>query len=135
MIKGKAPQTAPEGASAQGEDPKTAPGGVKLQKRAPKAPEPEAVREKACARCGTSFRVDPGKKFFLCPDCYRKDVTYKRRGGGSEARVMTLVTCSACGKSEYLSFVPEDRDKALCRDCFAKTRPEPNRGAGHSRRG
>ncbi len=77
--------------------------------------------------------MDADKKFFLCPDCYRKDVTYKRRGS-SEARVMTLVTCSACGKSEYLSFVPEDREKVLCRDCFAKARPEPKRGEGHSRK-
>ena len=132
MIKGKAPK-ASEAASGQGEDATPAPGAVKLQKREAKAPAPEAVREKACARCGRSFKVDPGKKFFLCPDCYRKDITYKRRGG-SEARVMTLVTCSACGKSEYLSFVPEDRDKALCRECFAKSRPEPKHGQSHSRK-
>ena len=129
MIKGKAPQASqPTDGAAE---PK---GGVKLQKRMPKAPEPNAVREKTCSKCGSLFRVDADKKFFLCPDCYRKGVAYKRHGG-TETRVMILVNCSACGKAEYLSFVPEDREKALCRDCFSKTRPEPNPRADHSRRG
>jgi CxxC-x17-CxxC domain-containing protein len=127
MIKGKAPQK-PDGGSAPS-------GSVRLEKRAaqPAPAEAEAVREKACSRCGQMFRVDADKKFHLCPDCYRKSVTYKKRGG-AETRVMILVTCSACGKSEYLSFVPEDRDKALCRDCFAKAKPEPNPRTDHSRK-
>lgn len=133
MIKDKADLPEPSSPEQQRSTP---PGGVRLQKREPAAPEAEKVREKLCSRCGAAFKLDPGKKFYLCPDCYRREVLYKRHGSQVETRVMALVTCSACGKEEYLPFTPEDRDKALCRTCFAEAKAaqkEQNPPRRHSR--
>ena len=104
--------------------------GILLKKRQP-APEPgaAAVRDKVCARCGLPFRLDPGKKFFLCPDCYRREVAYKRKG--TETRVMALITCIHCGKAEYLPFTPDDPKTALCRACFREHKPEPRAPEPH----
>jgi CxxC-x17-CxxC domain-containing protein len=103
---------------------------VKLQKReAAPGPSASAPRDKVCARCGLPFRLDPGKKFFLCPDCYRREVAYKRKG--TETRVMALITCVQCGKAEYLPFTPDDPKAALCRDCFKERKPEPKASGTH----
>ena len=111
-------------------DDKAAPKGVKLQKReAAPGPSASAPRDKVCARCGLPFRLDPGKKFFLCPDCYRREVAYKRKG--TETRVMALITCVQCGKAEYLPFTPDDPKAALCRDCFKERKPEPKASGTH----
>ena len=100
--------------------------GVLLTKRVPVAPpDPKAPREKICADCGMHFTVETGQKFFLCPDCYRRSFTYKRKGGGEAARILTHITCAACGAQEYLPFVPDDPATALCRACYAKQKPEP----------
>lgn len=108
---------------------------VRLTKRVPVAPpEPEAPRDKICAECGVRFRIEGGKKFYLCPDCYRRSFVYKQRGGQETARILTRITCAKCGAQEYLPFVPEDLAKALCRACFATERPEPKRPSKHSRR-
>ena len=107
---------------------------VRLTKRAPVAPpDPKAPREKICAECGLRFKVETGQKFYLCPDCYRRSFSYKRKGGKEAARVLTHITCAACGAQEYLPFIPEDPAKALCRACFAKDRPEPKAAPRHSR--
>ena len=111
-------------------DEQGAPPAVRLQKREA-APEPSvnAVRDKVCARCGLPFRLDPGKKFFLCPDCYRREVAYKRKG--TETRVMALISCVQCGKAEYLPFTPDDPKAALCRACFHERKPEPKTPGTH----
>lgn len=104
--------------------------GVLLKKRTPvAAPSASAIRDKVCARCGLPFRLDPGKKFFLCPDCYRREVAYKRKG--TETRVMALITCVQCGKAEYLPFTPDDPKTAMCRDCFREKKPEPKAAEPH----
>ncbi len=104
--------------------------GILLKKRQPiAAPTTAAVRDKVCARCGLPFRLDPGKKFFLCPDCYRREVAYKRKG--TETRVMALISCVQCGKAEYLPFTPDDPKTALCRDCFREKKPEPKAAGPH----
>lgn len=104
-------------------------------KRVPVAPpEPDAPREKICAECGVRFKIEGGKKFYLCPDCYRRSFVYKPHGGRETARILTRITCAKCGAQEYLPFVPEDLAKALCRACFATERPEPKRPSKHSRR-
>lgn len=122
-------------APAPGAVPAAVPGpSVRLIKRTPVAPpEPEAPREKICAECGHRFVIEGGKKFYLCPDCYRRSFVYKR-GGKDTARILTHITCAKCGAQEYLPFVPEDPAKALCRACFATERPEPKRPSKHSRR-
>lgn len=118
-----------------GGEPAPAPAAVKLTKRTPVAPpDPTAPREKACADCGRTFRVEPGQKFFLCPDCYRRSYTYRRKGGKDTARILTHITCAQCGASEYLPFLPEDPAKALCRACFAKQPSEPKAAPRHSHR-
>lgn len=134
MIKGLDPANdpAPEKA-AEDQAPKAAP--VRLTKRAPvQPPDPKAPREKICAECAMRFVVEPGQKFFLCPDCYRRSFTYKRKGGKEAARILTHITCAGCGAQEYLPFVPEDPAKALCRTCYAKARPEPKGPSRHSQR-
>ena len=47
------------------------------------------------------------------------------------ARILTHITCAACGAQEYLPFIPEDPAKALCRACFAKERPEHKSAPRH----
>ena len=111
------------------------PTGVLLTKRTAVAPpDPAAPREKTCAECGHGFRVESGQKFYLCPDCYRRSFTYRRKGGQDAARVLTQITCASCGASEYLPFLPDDPTKALCRACFAKQRPEQKSPARHNHR-
>ena len=108
---------------------------VLLIKRAPVAPpDSNAPREKICAECGIHFKVESGQKFYLCPDCYRRSFTYKRKGGQYTARILTHITCAACGAQEYLPFIPDEPAKALCRACFAKERPEPKAGSRHPHR-
>jgi CxxC-x17-CxxC domain-containing protein len=108
---------------------------VRLIKRAPvPAPEEDAARDKVCAECGIRFRLEPGKKYFLCPDCYRRSFTYRQRGAREAARILTHITCARCGTQEYVPFVPEDPAQALCRACFAAERPEPKRASRHTRR-
>ena len=133
MIKGLKPSDDPASGSPTPEVPAAKPA-VRLTKRAPvPPPDPKAPREKICAECGMHFKVETGQKFYLCPDCYRRSFTYKRKGGKDAARVLTHITCAACGAQEYLPFIPEDPAKALCRACFAKERPEPRPAPRHSR--
>jgi CxxC-x17-CxxC domain-containing protein len=129
----KAPDDRLPGTPAPDEAPKPKP--VLLTKRAPVAPpDPKAPREKICAECGIHFRVEAGQKFFLCPDCYRRSFVYKRKGGKEAVRILTHITCAACGGQEYLPFIPDDPAKALCRTCFAKARPEPKPPLKHPHR-
>ena len=134
MIKGPKPSKDPLSGDAQPE-PASKPTPVLLTKRAPVAPpDPKAPREKICAECGMNFRVETGQKFYLCPDCYRRSFVYKRKGGNDAARILTHITCAACGAQEYLPFIPEDPAKALCRACFAKERPEHKPAPRHPHR-
>ena len=137
MIKGLKPSTDPASGDAAPEaKPAAGPAKVpvRLTKRAPVAPpDPKAPREKICAECGLHFKVETGQKFYLCPDCYRRSFTYKRKGEKDGARVLSHITCAACGAQEYLPFLPDDPAKALCRACFAKQRPEPKAAPRHSR--
>lgn len=134
MIKGPKPSKDPVSGEAQPEA-ASKPTPVLLTKRAPVAPpDPKAPREKICAECGMHFRVETGQKFYLCPDCYRRSFVYKRKGGKDAARILTHITCAACGAQEYLPFIPEDPAQALCRACFAKARPEPKPAPRHPHR-
>lgn len=134
MIKG--PKTSNDPVSGDAvPDPAPSRPPVLLTKRAPVAPpDPKAPREKICSECGVRFRVESAQKFYLCPDCYRRSFVYKRKGGQDTARILTHITCAACGAQEYLPFVPEDPAKALCRVCFAKARPEPKSPPRHPHR-
>src|SRR5688572_22889437 len=35
-------------------------------------------------------------------------------------RIARRITCSRCGKSDHVPFVPKDAKRALCRDCAAE---------------
>lgn len=133
MIKGLKPSHDPASGDPKPEASPAKPP-VRLTKRAPVVPpDPKAPREKICAECGMRFKVETGQKFYLCPDCYRRSFSYKRKGGKEATRVLTHITCAVCGAQEYLPFVPEDPAKALCRACYAKERPEPKAAPRHSR--
>lgn len=134
MIKGPNGTNDPESGEAVPE-PAAKRASVLLTKRTPVAPpDPKAPREKICAECGMHFKVETGQKFYLCPDCYRRSFTYKRKGGKEAARILTHITCAACGAQEYLPFIPDDPAKALCRACFAKQKPEPKAPPRHPHR-
>jgi CxxC-x17-CxxC domain-containing protein len=132
----KGPHSAKEpGTGGEVPEAEAKPAPVLLTKRTPAVPpDPKAPREKICSECGTHFKVETGQKFFLCPDCYRRSFTYKRKGGKEAARVLIHITCAACGAQEYLPFLPDEPDKALCRACFAKERPEPKPAPRHPSR-
>jgi CxxC-x17-CxxC domain-containing protein len=130
MSQGPSPLPDDPGVERPAELPPVPAKGILLKKRQP-TPEAAAaaVRDKICARCGLPFRLDPGKKFFLCPDCYRREVAYKRKG--ATTRVMALITCIQCGKAEYLPFTPDDPKASRCRDCFREHKPEPKASEPH----
>lgn len=96
-------------------------GPVKIQKRADRPP-PDGSREKACSECQRLFTLQPGDKYYLCPDCYRKTLTPKRPIKG--ARILTHIKCAACGTEEYVTFVPTDLAAALCGACHSKQKRE-----------
>lgn len=103
-------------------------GPVKVQKRADR-PAPDGSREKACSECQRLFTLQPGDKYFLCPDCYRKTLTPKRPIKG--ARILTHITCAACGTQEYVTFVPTDPASALCAACHLKQKREQKMQSRH----
>lgn len=137
MTKGAKPSIDSEQAGPAGTPPAPDPAPkppVLLTKRTVVAPpDPKAPREKICADCGMHFKIESGQKFYLCPDCYRRSFTYKRKGGTEAARILTHITCASCGAQEYLPFIPDDPKTALCRACYAKTRPEQKPNPKHPR--
>jgi CxxC-x17-CxxC domain-containing protein len=126
----KRPQAVP---STDNASETTQPAGAVILRKREAASDEATVREKLCAQCSRSFRVEPEQKFYLCPDCYRRNFVQKREKGRSETRILTHITCSSCGTQEYLPFVPDDREKALCRACFKAQKPEQKRSSEHPR--
>ena len=103
-------------------------GPVKVQKRVDR-PAPDGSREKACSECQRLFTLQPGDKYYLCPDCYRKTLTPKRSIKG--ARILTHIKCASCGTEEYVTFVPTDRTTALCGACHLKQKREQKMESRH----
>mgnify|MGYP006919748821 FL=1 len=100
----------------------------RLEKRKLVAPVDPAVtpRTKICTKCAKSFRVDPGKKFYLCADCYRRTFLHKKASSAFDTRILTSIVCSTCGTREYLPFVPNQHEKTLYRSCYAEQRLAPS---------
>ncbi len=100
----------------------------RLQKRAPVTPSDPVTtpRTKICTQCAKSFRVDPGKKFYLCSDCYRRTFLRKKATSNFDTRILTSIVCSRCGTRSYLPFVPNQHENALCRSCYADQRTAPS---------
>ncbi|MBK9794886.1 MAG: hypothetical protein IPP58_00010 [Holophagaceae bacterium] len=94
----KGPKSANNPPSGDGvQDLASKPTPVLLTKRAAvAAPDPKAPREKICAECGIHFKVESGQKFYLCPDCYRRSFTYKRKGARKPPG-SSPITCATCG--------------------------------------
>lgn len=83
-----------------------------------------------CQDCGTNFTFTESEQQFFaekgytnapgrCPDCRRA----RREGGGgsrSRDRVMTDITCSACGKPAQVPFVPRGDRPVYCSECHTK---------------
>ena len=103
-------------------------GPVKVQKRVDR-PAPDGSREKACSECQRLFTLQPGDKYYLCPDCYRKTLTPKRPIKG--ARILTHIKCASCGAEEYVTFVPTDRATALCGACHLRQKREQKMESRH----
>jgi CxxC-x17-CxxC domain-containing protein len=90
----------------------------------PQGQAAKTARQKECATCGQVFDLQPGQKFFDCPDCYQSKMTERRLAGAKRTRVLTRIACRDCGASEFVAFVPEDPATVLCRACFAKKNRE-----------
>ena len=107
-------------------------GEAKVQKRAPKPTV--ATREKICATCGRTFQLAPEEKFFNCPACHRKAQPPRKAPRKGDARILTQITCQACGAQEYVAFVPADPGAALCSACFSVRRRELKEQTNHKNR-
>jgi CxxC-x17-CxxC domain-containing protein len=101
---------------------------ARLEKRQLVTPADPAVtpRTKICTKCAKTFRVDPGKKFYLCSDCYRRTFLHKKASSSFDTRILTSIICSTCGTREYLPFVPNQHEKTFCRSCYAEQRLAPS---------
>jgi len=82
-----------------------------------------------CVDCGEEFVFSAGEQLFFmdkgfihqprhCKQCKGK-LTNKR------GRVETSVTCSQCGASTTVPFLPRLGRPVLCRSCFQRLRESP----------
>ena len=80
-----------------------------------------------CASCGDNFVFSAGEQLFFrekqfqheprhCKKCKAKRVNAPRRAE-------TPVTCSTCGASTTVPFVPRQNRPVLCRGCFQRNKP------------
>lgn len=94
-----------------------------------------------CTDCGAEFAFTAGEQAFFaskgfankpnrCVQCRAARKAQKNAGeggrsygGGSGAREMHSVTCSACGQVAEVPFLPRGDKPVYCRDCFARQRP------------
>jgi len=95
---------------------------VKLEK--PSLHQKKGLREKCCATCGKPFTLEPGQKFFDCPNCYQKKISMQKPKKLSGTRVLTQIRCAACGAVEFVAFVPDDLTNVLCGNCFKQAREQ-----------
>ena len=75
--------------------------------------------------------MEPDKKFYLCPDCYRREILQKRYSNPKATRILTHIVCVKCGTQEYLPFLPEDPNNSLCRACYSEKLTEQKRTSKH----
>ena len=114
---------------------------------------PYTDRNLACVDCGTSFVFTADDQEFhaqkgytndpkRCPACRatrrqnsdRGGFSSGGGGGGYGQREMTSVTCSRCGNTAEVPFVPRNDRPVYCNDCFARERASSGGGAGGGRR-
>jgi len=95
--------------------------GPAIRVEKPSSRPTNAARQKLCATCGRPFDLQPGQKFFDCPDCYQSKMSAQRYASTNmkKTRVLTRIKCMSCGAAEFVAFVPEDPETVLCRRCFA----------------
>lgn len=105
-------------------------GTVRLQKPTPKVATP-GLREKICSSCGTTFKLTPDQKFFLCPECYTREHRRNNRAHSTGTQVLTQITCMECGAKEYLGFVPQEPSQTLCTACFGRRKREQIPNTNH----
>lgn len=111
--------------------PSIAPGTVRVQKAQDCLPDAPA-REKQCSVCGRTFLLTPDQKFFMCPDCYQKDLLRKKATRRRGTQVLIQIQCPDCGATDYVEFVPQDPGTTYCRPCFERRRREPKDNPEHS---
>lgn len=97
-------------------------GPVLVQKRKPVTVSP--VRQKICETCKRPFTMAVDQKFFICPDCYKKTLPPRKPNRQGDAQVLTQIRCAECGATEYVGFIPQDPELALCKSCFGKRKRE-----------
>lgn len=95
---------------------------LRLEKRKKVTPDDPATmtRTKICTKCSKSFHIKPGKKFYLCAECYQRTFLNNKNKLTYDTRVLTQIICSVCGIREYLPFIPNQQEKMLCRSCYSE---------------
>jgi len=82
-----------------------------------------------CRDCGEQFMFTAGEQEFYaekgfeneptrCQGCRQNRKNSSRRGGGP--REMHSVTCSECGKTAEVPFLPRGDKPVYCSDCYEK---------------
>jgi CxxC-x17-CxxC domain-containing protein len=85
-----------------------------------------------CIDCGIEFVFTAGEQMFFydkhlrnepkrCKSCKAKRVAILSRDQAS-SRVVTRMTCSACGRKTTVPFRPTQNRPVFCRDCFHQRR-------------
>lgn len=94
-----------------------------------------------CRDCGKDFVWTAGEQEFYkqkgfdnkpsrCPDCRKQKKMQNGggrdggRGGFGGPRKQFEITCSECGAKDTVPFEPREGRAVLCRNCFAKNRPQ-----------
>ena len=88
-----------------------------------------------CSDCGTTFTFSAEDQEFFqskgytnepkrCPEC-RRSRKSDREGGSryGTPREMFTTTCSECGKTTEVPFVPRGDRPVYCSDCYRKVSP------------
>jgi CxxC-x17-CxxC domain-containing protein len=87
-----------------------------------------------CIDCGVEFVFTAGEQLFFhdkrlkhepkrCHGCKAKRLAVvTRREAHGNGRIVTSMTCSACGKETTVPFRPTQNRPVFCRDCFRQRR-------------
>jgi hypothetical protein len=91
-----------------------------------------------CSRCRRSLSLafqPPPAELVLCPDCYQRGEA-RKKSQESGPRILYVLECSACRRTEIIDKVPKNPDRALCSRCDqTKQKEQGGTGPGAGSRG
>src|SRR5712691_7543977 len=88
-----------------------------------------------CVDCGEEFVFSAGEQLFFREKQFKHEPRHckkcKAKHTNARGRIETSITCSECGGSTTVPFVPHLGRPVLCRACFqGKRRDAPQRTGG-----